>query len=137
MPCPTHGRTVSHDTSRTAESLCELLHKRAALNLGVPLTLFRDNARSQQCALVWATATRLQMERCFLPAYSPNLNLRERLWKFVEKQCWYSKHYADFATFKSAIVGCLSQTHTRHKAALDSLITLRFQLFQQAQFVTA
>lgn len=128
--------TVSNDTYITAETVCALLEQLAAQNLGVPITLFLDNARSQKCALVMATAARLHIELCFLPAYSPNLNLIERLWKFVKKQCLYSKYYADFATFKSAIVECLSQTDTTHKTALDSLLTLRFQLFQQAQFVT-
>lgn len=129
--------SVANDTYITAQTVCDLLHKLAALNLGVPLTVFLDNARYQKCALVQATAASLQIELCFLPAYSPNLNLIERVWKFVKKQCLYSTYYADFAAFKTAIVTCLSQTNTTHKEALDSLLTLRFQLFQKAQFVTA
>ena len=127
--------TVSNDTYITAETVCALLQKLAALNLGVPITVFLDNARYQKCALVLATASSLHIELCFLPAYSPNLNLIERLWKFVKKQCLYSKYYADFATFKTAIASCLSETHTKHKPALDSLITLSFQTFQKAQLV--
>jgi transposase len=129
--------TVTNDSYITAESVCQLLHKLAALKLGIPITIFLDNARYQKCALVQATAASLHIELCFLPAYSPNLNLIERLWKFVKKQSLYSHYYADFAAFKAAIEGCLSQTHTTHKAALDSLLTLRFQLFEKAQFVTA
>jgi transposase len=129
--------TVANDTYITAQTVCDLLHKLAALHLGVPLTVFLDNARYQKCALVQATAASLQIELWFLPAYSPNLNLIERVWKFVKKQCLYSTYYADFAAFKTAIVTCLSQTNTTHKEALDSLLTLRFQLFQKAQFVTA
>jgi hypothetical protein len=49
----------------------------------------------------------------------------------VKKQCLYSHYYADFATLKTAITDCLRQTHTTHKAALDSLLTLRFQLFKK------
>lgn len=128
--------TVTNDTYITAETVCTLLHQLAALNLSVPITVFLDNARYQKCELVRTTAASLNMELCFLPAYSPNLNLIERLWKFVKKQCLYSKYYADFATFKAAIVQCLSETHTKHKSALDSLITLRFQAFTKAQFVT-
>ncbi len=128
--------TVSNDTYITAETVCVLLQKLAALNLGVPITIFLDNARYQKCELVRATATNLHIELCFLPAYSPNLNLIERLWKFVKKQCLYSRYYADFAAFKAAIVTCLSETHTKHKAALDSLITLRFQTFEKTQRVT-
>jgi transposase len=128
--------TVTNDSYITAESVCELLYKLAALKLDVPITLFLDNARYQRCALVQTTAASLKIELCFLPAYSPNLNLIERLWKFVKKQCLYSTYYADFTTFKAAIETCLSQTHTTHKPALDSLLSLRFQLFDKAQFVT-
>ena len=51
-----------------------------AANLNVPISIFLDNARYQKCALVYATAASLHIELCFLPAYSPNLNLIERLW---------------------------------------------------------
>ena len=57
----------------------------------------------------------------------------ERLWKFVKKQCLYSKYYSDFTSFKVAITECLDETATKHKSALNSLLTLRFQLFQKAQ----
>ena len=99
--------------------------------------MFLDNARYQKCALVQAVAAQLNIELCYLPAYSPNLNLIERVWKFVKKQCLYSKYYADFATFKAAIDTCLREMPTTHQAALDSLLTLRFQLFAKAQFMPA
>jgi transposase len=126
---------VTNDAYINAESVCELLRKLAALNLGVPITLFLDNARYQKCALVIALAESLHIELCFLPAYSPNLNLIERLWKFVKSECLYSEYYADFASFKAAITTCLEQTHSTHKSALDTLLTLKFQLFEKAQFM--
>ncbi len=125
--------TVSNDSYITAETVCTLLHRLAALHLGVPISVFLDNARYQKCALVSATAASLQIELCFLPAYSPNLNLIERLWKFVKKQCLYSTYYADFVPFKEAILTCLSETHTTHKSDLDSLLTLRFQTFEKGK----
>ena len=64
-----------------------------------------------------------------LPPYSPNLNLIERLWKFVKKDGLYSKYYDHFDKFKEAINSCLRQTETNHKKALDSLLTLKFQTF--------
>ena len=128
--------TVTNEAYITAESVCTLLDKLDALKLGMPITLFLDNARYQRCALVIQKAASLQIELCFLPAYSPNLNLIERLWKFVKKQCLYSKYYPDFTSFKAAITKCLNETSTTHHAALNSLLTLRFQLFQKAQFVT-
>jgi len=43
--------TVTNDTYITAESVCALLDKLHNLKLGVPITLFLDNARYQHCAL--------------------------------------------------------------------------------------
>ena len=128
---------VTNDSYINAESVRELLLKLAELNLGVPITLILDNARYQKCAVVLDLAKSLNIEMLFLPAYSPNLNLIERLWKFVKKQCLYSIYYPDFASFKQAIVECLSQTDTKHKQALDSLLTLNFQTFKKAQIMPA
>ena len=122
--------TVTNDTYINAQSVCELLHKLAALGLSVPITLVLDNARYQKCALVFDLAQSLNIELLYLTTYSPNLNLIERLWKFVKKQCLYSVYYSDFPSFKFAISSCLEQSHTTHKTVLDSLLTLRFQSFK-------
>ena len=53
--------TLTNDTYITAESLCALLQKLAALNLTVPITVFLDNARYQKCALVQAVAAQLNI----------------------------------------------------------------------------
>ena len=102
---------IANDTYINAESVCELLRKIALLNLRVPITLVLDNARYQKCKMVYALAARLNIELLFLPAYSPNLNLIERLWKFVKKQVLYSKYYSDFSHFRGSITDCLTQTH--------------------------
>ena len=129
--------TVTNATYIPAPEVCALLRQLAALNLDVPLTVVLDNARYQRCAQVLTLAASLHLALCFLPPYSPNLNLSERLWKVVKKQCLYSTYYAAFTAFKTAIVHCVAQTHTTHRTALDSLLTLRFQLFAKAQFVPA
>lgn len=128
--------TVTNDTYITAESVCALLEKLAALNLQVPITLFLDNVRYQRCALVMEKAKSLQIELCFLPPYSPNLNLIERVWKFVKKKCLYSQYYEKFPAFKLAISNCLAEMPTTYKSELDSLLSLRFQLFKKPQSVT-
>ena len=115
---------VNNDTYITAASVCDLLRLIAVEAAGRPVTIFLDNARYQHCALVESYARQLNLELEFLPSYSPNLNLIERLWKFVKKQCLYSEYYADFAAFKTAILQCLAQTHQRHKTELDTLLTL-------------
>jgi len=128
--------TVTNETYINAESVCELLRKIATQYVGIPITLVLDNARYQKCALVQDLAKSLNIELLYLPSYSPNLNLIERLWKFVKKRCLYSEYYSEFSLFKGAISQCLSDTHTKHRKELRSLLTLRFQTFKKAQFVT-
>lgn len=125
--------TVTNDTYINAQSVCDLLYKLAALGLTIPITLVLDNARYQKCALVVELAQSLNIELLYLTTYSPNLNLIERLWKFVKKQCLYSVYYPDFDSFKFAISSCLAQSPTTHKTALDSLLTLRFQSFKNVK----
>ena len=57
------------------------------------------NARYQHCKLVQNYAKELNIELLFLPSYSPNLNIIERLWKWVKKDCLYCKYYEKFDAF--------------------------------------
>ena len=127
--------TVCNDTVINAAAACELLRALAARYVGLPLTLVLDNARYQRCAPVQQLAKELRIELLFLPAYSPNLNLIERLWKFVKKQCLSCRYDEDFARFKAAIVECLEGIEGKHRAAIVSLLTLNFQTFEEPQLL--
>lgn len=127
--------TVTNQTYITSVQVCELLTQLASQGPGVPITVVLDNARYQRCKLVMAHATCLGIELLFLPPYSPNLNLIERLWKFVKKQCLYSKYYDKFDKFKQAISDCLETASLNHKNELNSLLTLNFQTFEKAQIM--
>lgn len=70
-----------------------------------------------------------------MPPYSPHLNLIERVWKFVKKQCLYTKYYLTFAEFKGAILRVLETANVEHKKVLDSLLSLKFQSFKKVNIV--
>ena len=63
-----------------------MLRAVAAQGLVGPVTLVLDNARYQRNALVQGLAKELGIALLFLPSYSPNLNLIERLWRFMKRQ---------------------------------------------------
>jgi len=126
---------VTNDTYINALSVCDLLRKLRERFPEMPITLILDNARYQKCHLVWDLAAELTIDLLYLPPYSPNLQLIERLWKFVKKKCLYSHYYAEFETFKHAISTCLSHTHDLYKEELDSLLTLNFQTFKDVEKV--
>jgi len=95
---------VTNTTYITSVQVCEMLVKIAECRRAeIPITIVLDNARYQRCKLVLEKAAELGIELLFLPPYSPNLNLIERLWKFVKKQVLYSKYYERFEDFKTAI----------------------------------
>ncbi len=127
--------TIVNETYINSQSVCELLMKIKTLNLTIPITLVLDNARYQRCQLVKNFAAALEIELLFLPSYSPNLNLIERFWKFVKKQCLYSKFYSQFNDFKKAISNCIENAHTEHKNSLETLLTLKFQSFKKVNIM--
>jgi transposase len=127
--------TVTNETYINAESVCLLLSNIAHRYGPIPITIVLDNARYQKCALVLDQATALGIELLFLPSYSPHLNLIERLWRFVRKECLYSQYYADFASFKQAIATCIETAHTEHREELDTLLAWNFQSFKKVHFL--
>jgi transposase len=122
---------VSNHAYINAESVCSLLREVAACGLRRPVTLVLDNARYQKCQVVKVLAASLGIELLYLPSYSPNLNLIERLWKFVKKECLGCRVLPSYEAFTRAIDDCLANLNTRHKHQMDTLLNLEFQLFDE------
>jgi transposase len=120
-----------------AESVCALLRAVAEASVGLPITLVLDNARYQKCALVQTLAASLGIELLYLPSYSPNLNLIERLWRFVRKESLNSTYYEAFEQFTTAIDQCLDGLPTVHKSEMETLLTHKFQMFGDVPLLAA
>ena len=127
--------TVCNTTYINALSVVELLEKiyEKHKNDTIPVTIFLDNAKYQHCKLVKTKAVELGIELMFLPSYSPNLNLIERLWKWLKKDCLNCKYYDKFEKFTDAIDNSLNKiANGQAKEELDSLLSLKFQLFDNS-----
>jgi transposase len=129
-------RVTNHEYIN-AESVCALLRAVAEAAVGLPITLVLDNARYQKCAVVQALAASLGIELLYLPSYSPNLNLIERLWRFVRKESLDSTYYEVYEQFTAAIDRCLDGLPTVHKDAMDTLLTHKFQMFGDVPLLAA
>lgn len=79
----------STDETINAKAVCKLLKMIYVDYYGKAITLVSDNAR---CKLVERYAKVLSIKLLFLPAYSPNLNIIERFWKYTKK-----KNYIPFS----------------------------------------
>lgn len=128
---------VTNDSYINAQTVCELLRKVSALGLGMPITMVMDNARYQHCRLVQELALGLKIDLLFLPSYSPNLNLIERLWKFTKKAVLNSRHQQCFGDFRREIDKCLNELTTTHRSKIESLMCLKFQTFENVSMLGA
>ena len=82
-------------------------------------------------------AQELGIELLFLPSYSPNLNLIERLWRFVKRKAAYGRYHPTFADFRAAVQEVLDGVPTTHAEKLASLMSLNFQEFEDVSFLAA
>lgn len=125
--------TYFNESYINAVSICELMKKIRIQFPDIAITLILDNAKYQKCQLVFDTAKILKIELLYLPPYSPNLNLIERMWRYVRKECLYAKYYETFSDFKQSIINCLSDVGTVRKKDIQKLITTNFQIFNKVK----
>ena len=125
--------TFTNLTYINSISICALMDKLVALYVDLPIYLVLDNAKYQKNKFVKEYESKLGIFLVYLPTYSPNLNLIERLWRFIKKEALYSTYYEDFSAFTNGIDLCLKDTKYKHKKKLNSLLSLNFQTFKNVR----
>lgn len=131
--------TINNTTYISADTIVGFLKKLKGHYVDLPITIVLDNARYQHCKLVEHAAHSLGITLLFLPSYSPNLNIIERLWKFTKKKILYAKYYDTPVKFHNAITDFFQTVNESYGPDLKSLLSLNFQYFnnQIAQIYTA
>jgi transposase len=96
--------------------------------------LHLDNARyySKPCVKEWLARHR-QFRLVALPAYSPNLNRIERLWKFLRRKA-LSRWHVTFEEMQAAVAGVLDRLGD-YRDELSTLMTERFAIVEVEQAV--
>ena len=86
-----------------------------------------DNARYYRCALVKEYLDTSKIELLFLPPYSPNLNLIERLWRLLKKTVLYNRYFETYEEFRKTVLSFFKNIK-RYRAELKTLMTLKFHI---------
>jgi len=88
-----------------------------------------DNAKYHHARLVknWLLH-HSRFKLVFLPPYSPNLNIIERLWRFFHQKVTNNQYFPTFQEFKQATMQFF-QNLKQYKTELDTLLTENFQTF--------
>ncbi len=123
--------TLSNTSYISADTIVTFLIKLREHYGNSPLKIVLDNARYQHCQFVENAANKLNITLLFLPSYSPNLNIIERLWKFTKKTILYAKYYETPNKFHFAITEFFQTINQKHSPDLKKLLTLKFQFFEK------
>jgi len=68
---------------------------------------------------------------------SSNLNLIERLWRFLKRHSIYGRYHPTFSDLKAAIEETIDGLSTTHADQLATLMTLQFQQFETVSLLAA
>lgn len=98
---PTVMLTEENCCAEVIEAFLEEVKKQYAYATTICIIL--DNARYQRSYLVQQKAKKLNIELIYLPPYSPNLNLIERLWRYFKKKVMKNKYYQNYTDFENAV----------------------------------
>lgn len=96
---------IESDTvnAESTVQLIEVLDQKYGLASEIILIL--DNAKYHYGEVVKeALQAHPRIRLVFLPSYSPNLNLIERLWKFFKKKVLYNRYHENITAFRSACI---------------------------------
>jgi transposase len=129
---------IREDPTLNAQSTIALFKQVEDKNpLAETIHVIADNAPYYRSKLIKEYLQDSKIKIVFLPSYSPNLNLIERLWKFFHKTVQYNQYYSTFNRFKEVSLNFFANIKDHHQA-LRSLLTENFQIIglnvSQSQF---
>ena len=119
---------IREDPTLNAQSTIALFKQIEDKNpLAESIYVIADNAPYYRSKLIKEHLQDSKIKILFLPSYSPNLNLIERLWKFFHKTVQYNQYYSTCDRFKEVSLNFFANI-TDHHHTLRSLLTENFQI---------
>jgi len=120
---------VLSEKTINSDSIIKLFKKLLISQPRGKIYLILDNApyhHSKKIKLWLKTHTR-RVKLVFLPSYSPNLNIIERLWKFFHTKITWNHYFETFEEFKYQTLKFFRNLE-KYKPELDTLLTDSFQM---------
>lgn len=134
-----HGEHFAYDINQSSvnkEAIIKFLDILSKKYQGKKIRLVLDNASYHKAALAQEHAENLGIKLVFLPVASPNLNIIERLWKFVKSKFLRNKIFIHLDELENKLKKAFKTLKKQYKKDLKSLLTTKFQHFNDtAQFV--
>ena len=128
MNAETYQVTLIESKTVNEDSTIDLL---TAIEQSYPLSkeivIILDNAKYHYSKKVKEYVGNSKIKLAFLPSYSPNLNLIERLWKFFKKKVLYNRYYENIKTFRKACIKFFRNI-AQYSSEIESIMSGGFEL---------
>lgn len=132
----THHAIVLSEETINAHSVIRLGNTLLKKHPKGKIYLILDNATHHHARLVTAWRTKHRRIRfIFLPPYSPNLNLIERLWRFFHQKVTWNHYFETFEEFKNESLGFFNNLK-QYETELATLLTDNFQVVPSQKLQT-
>lgn len=124
----TYQVTIIESETVNADSTVNLLMSiEQAYPLSKKLYVILDNAKYHYSKLVKEFLKNSRITMVFLPSYSPNLNLIERLWKFFKKKVLYNRYHENISAFRKACIEFFRNID-KHRDEIARLMSGEFEI---------
>lgn len=120
---------VLNEKTINSDSTIKLLKKLLVKQPKGKIYLVLDNASYHHSKKVklWLKMHTRRIKFVFLPPYSPNLNIIERLWRFFHAKLTYNRYFETFEEFKKETLRFFKNLN-KYKSEINTLLTDNFQL---------
>lgn len=141
----TGRRRLNINGAYCIENHTVVIQESDTVNAQSTVALFKEMMRKQPLGLIYIILDNAKYYRSqivtefqrqnpriqllFLPPYSPNLNVIERLWRFFKRNITYNKYYEEFAVFRRYGMNFFKNIK-KYRSELESLMTDNFELIQ-------
>jgi transposase len=128
MNAETYQVTIIESETVNADSTINLLTSiEQAYPLSKKIYVILDNARYHYSSGVKEYLLNSRIQLVFLPSYSPNLNLIERLWKYFKKKVLYKRYYENINKFRDACIKFFRNLEA-HQDEIAKIMSCGFEL---------
>lgn len=93
------------------------------------IVIILDNAQYNHANYTRVYSALSGIELFFLPPYSPNLNLIERLWKFTKKKLVHNEYYEKFEMFSNKVNEFFDNIN-QYGQELVKILTKKFEIIK-------
>lgn len=121
-------------SSQTTIDLLERLERAYPLMRVIHVVLDQAPVHRGQAVRDWLARPGCRIKLHFLPAYAPNLNAIERLWKLMHEHVTHNRYYDNFRTFAEAIMRFFKTTLPKNWQSFRDTVNDNFHIVRPEQF---